>query len=47
MLNNPYIKEALLYMPVKSINKTIKKKYKKIIIKADGRFHELEEEDEE
>jgi len=46
MLNNPYIKEVLSYMPVKSINKTIKKKYKKIILKADGQFHELEEEEE-
>jgi len=34
-------------MPVNSINKTIKKIYKKIILKADGKFYELEEEDED
>jgi len=32
---------------MKTINKTIVKKYKKIILKADGQFHELEEEDED
>jgi len=31
---------------MKTINKTIVKKYKKIVLKADGKFHELEEEEE-
>jgi len=31
---------------VKQLDKTKKIKFKRVILKADGRFHELEEDDE-